>query len=137
MEPKAVAYFLVRILVVLLVEVLTFKLPKSSAEIIVIILCQIIIRISFVCHSDIPRFKAAMFCMYPTSNFEEKNVREVFNCPEFYSDGNDYLSNWYFSYLRKKYFLWVWLYYMLRSSSIVKKLKLNKERCYIKIFIYI
>ena len=31
------------------------------------------------------------------SNFVDKNVGEVFNCSEFHSDKNFYLSNWYFS----------------------------------------
>ena len=31
------------------------------------------------------------------SNFEDKNVGEVFNCSEFHSDKNFYLFNWYFS----------------------------------------
>ena len=30
-----------------------------------------------------PRFKAAMFCMYPTSNFEEKNVEKCSTAQSF------------------------------------------------------
>ena len=52
-----------------------FELPMASF---------FLVYLFFFCPKFCYLFHVAMFCMYPKSNFEEKNVGEMFNCPEFH-----------------------------------------------------